>query len=95
MTSATYPDTIFETSIDWGDYAYLDLDMAEKTIEGLRQIGEGWEDVSIDECDTFSLVDAQQGIYRLDGTPKDHYYKATKIEDGVWKMEDADYTPTL
>jgi hypothetical protein len=59
---ALYPDTIYATPDGWGRETYYeDLETIAKTVSSLQELGEGWEDVSIQDCTMHSKIKVLAG----------------------------------
>jgi len=57
MNSNTFPQTVYSTPDGWGrDTYYEDEATIQETVASLQELGEGWETVSITDCQKWTLL---------------------------------------
>ncbi len=52
-----FPDTIYQTHDNWGNVSqYADWDTMWDIVGNLRDLNEGWEDVSVSDCEEHKFI---------------------------------------
>lgn len=64
-----FPKQVLATADGWGDEYHFDRAGMEKNIVELKKLGDEWENISIDECDSYELISAHgsKAVYQQEG----------------------------